>query len=122
VNSATQIVVSTTSTAAQASAGCIVIGQVQDTAMASISTAVAANTVICPVVDLPSGVFLISSVPTFMASQPTDVQKTDWWKGKSLAALVAISSAVKVPTLRLFEFTRAWFLPGAPAAKATPAL
>ena len=71
VNTALQITVSTTTTSAVASGGCIFIGQAQDTQMASISSAVAANTVICPTVILPAGVFAISSVPNFLEAQPT---------------------------------------------------
>jgi hypothetical protein len=82
VNSATQLTVSTTTTAAVSTNGCIVIGQLQDAAMASISAAVNANTVLCPTVNLPAGVFLISSVPGFLATQPTSCAKNGLVQGQ----------------------------------------
>ena len=57
--------------------------------MAAISTAVSTNTVLCPTVDLPAGVFFVSSVPTFMSTRPTSCTKNGlvqgqeiWWRGR----------------------------------------
>jgi hypothetical protein len=82
VNSPTQLTVSTSTTAAVGANGCIVIGQLQDAAMASISAAVNSNTVLCPTVNLPAGVFLISSVPGFLATKPTSCAKNGLVQGQ----------------------------------------
>ncbi len=87
VPSATQITISTTTTAPQAAAGCIVIGQLQDTGMANITTAVNASTATCPSVGWSAGIYLISTIPGFLKSNPTSCTNNGLVQGQEFGGL-----------------------------------